>query len=226
MVGINTGLVSNPAAPFGGVKASGFGREGGFEGIEEYLDTTYVALRRLTHGRVEIYGTAQVAATSPRDAGGSLACFASGRGGADDPEVLAWLRTLPADQAPAEPRLRRGPWHGVPAPARTPDCATRCWATTGRSARRSWRGPPRPTRWAAGHAAPGVRDCSHARPLALVEVGASAGLCLYPDRYAYRWTPTTGTSAWLGGRSLRVRVTGAPSSGPCGPGWRGEAGST
>ena len=44
MVGVNTGLISNPAAPFGGVKASGFGREGGFEGIEEYLDTTYVAL--------------------------------------------------------------------------------------------------------------------------------------------------------------------------------------
>ncbi len=44
MVGINPGLISNPAAPFGGVKASGFGREGGFEGIEEYLETTYVAL--------------------------------------------------------------------------------------------------------------------------------------------------------------------------------------
>ncbi|WP_248579420.1 NAD-dependent succinate-semialdehyde dehydrogenase [Nocardioides sp. InS609-2] len=44
MVGMNTGLVSNPAAPFGGVKSSGFGREGGFEGIEEYLETTYVAL--------------------------------------------------------------------------------------------------------------------------------------------------------------------------------------
>ncbi len=44
MVGINSGLLSNPAAPFGGVKASGFGREGSFEGIEEYLDTTYVAL--------------------------------------------------------------------------------------------------------------------------------------------------------------------------------------
>jgi succinate-semialdehyde dehydrogenase/glutarate-semialdehyde dehydrogenase len=44
MVGVNTGLVSNPAAPFGGVKASGFGREGGFEGIEEYLDTTYISL--------------------------------------------------------------------------------------------------------------------------------------------------------------------------------------
>jgi succinate-semialdehyde dehydrogenase / glutarate-semialdehyde dehydrogenase len=44
MVGFNTGLISNPAAPFGGVKASGFGREGGFEGIEEYLETTYVSL--------------------------------------------------------------------------------------------------------------------------------------------------------------------------------------
>jgi succinate-semialdehyde dehydrogenase/glutarate-semialdehyde dehydrogenase len=44
MVGFNSGLISNPAAPFGGIKASGFGREGGFEGIEEYLDTTYVAL--------------------------------------------------------------------------------------------------------------------------------------------------------------------------------------
>lgn len=44
MIGVNTGLVSNPAAPFGGMKSSGFGREGGFEGIEEYLETTYVAL--------------------------------------------------------------------------------------------------------------------------------------------------------------------------------------
>jgi succinate-semialdehyde dehydrogenase/glutarate-semialdehyde dehydrogenase len=44
MVGMNQGIVSNPAAPFGGVKASGFGREGGAEGIEEYLETKYVGL--------------------------------------------------------------------------------------------------------------------------------------------------------------------------------------
>jgi succinate-semialdehyde dehydrogenase / glutarate-semialdehyde dehydrogenase len=44
MVGLNQGLVSNPAAPFGGVKQSGFGREGGREGIEEYLETKYVAV--------------------------------------------------------------------------------------------------------------------------------------------------------------------------------------
>jgi succinate-semialdehyde dehydrogenase / glutarate-semialdehyde dehydrogenase len=44
MVGLNQGVVSNPAAPFGGVKQSGFGREGGFEGISEYLETKYVAM--------------------------------------------------------------------------------------------------------------------------------------------------------------------------------------
>jgi succinate-semialdehyde dehydrogenase/glutarate-semialdehyde dehydrogenase len=44
MIGVNQGVVSNPAAPFGGVKQSGFGREGGFEGIGEYLETKYVAL--------------------------------------------------------------------------------------------------------------------------------------------------------------------------------------
>jgi succinate-semialdehyde dehydrogenase/glutarate-semialdehyde dehydrogenase len=44
MVGLNQGVVSNPAAPFGGVKQSGYGREGGFEGINEYLEVKYVAL--------------------------------------------------------------------------------------------------------------------------------------------------------------------------------------
>ena len=44
MVGLNQGLVSNAAAPFGGVKASGIGREGGPEGIEEYLALKYVAM--------------------------------------------------------------------------------------------------------------------------------------------------------------------------------------
>ena len=44
MVGLNQGLVSNAAAPFGGVKASGFGREGGNEGIDEYLEIKYVAM--------------------------------------------------------------------------------------------------------------------------------------------------------------------------------------
>ncbi|KQZ11034.1 NAD-dependent succinate-semialdehyde dehydrogenase [Agromyces sp. Root1464] len=44
MMGLNTGLVSNAAAPFGGIKQSGIGREGGLEGIHEYLDTKYTLI--------------------------------------------------------------------------------------------------------------------------------------------------------------------------------------
>jgi succinate-semialdehyde dehydrogenase/glutarate-semialdehyde dehydrogenase len=44
MIGLNQGMVSNAGAPFGGVKASGVGREGGPEGIQEYLETKYVAM--------------------------------------------------------------------------------------------------------------------------------------------------------------------------------------
>jgi succinate-semialdehyde dehydrogenase / glutarate-semialdehyde dehydrogenase len=44
MIGLNQGIVSNPAAPFGGIKQSGFGREGGPEGIAEYLETKYIAV--------------------------------------------------------------------------------------------------------------------------------------------------------------------------------------
>ena len=44
MIGLNQGMVSNAGAPFGGVKQSGIGREGGNEGIEEFLETKYVAM--------------------------------------------------------------------------------------------------------------------------------------------------------------------------------------
>lgn len=44
MIGVNRGMISNAAAPFGGVKQSGLGREGGHEGLDEYLDTKYLAI--------------------------------------------------------------------------------------------------------------------------------------------------------------------------------------
>ena len=44
MLGVNQGVISNPAAPFGGIKESGLGREGGAEGIFEFLETVYVGL--------------------------------------------------------------------------------------------------------------------------------------------------------------------------------------
>ncbi|MCX7521000.1 NAD-dependent succinate-semialdehyde dehydrogenase [Microbacterium sp. STN6] len=45
MIGLNRGVLSNPAAPFGGVKASGYGREGGHEGIDEYLERKYLSIQ-------------------------------------------------------------------------------------------------------------------------------------------------------------------------------------
>jgi succinate-semialdehyde dehydrogenase/glutarate-semialdehyde dehydrogenase len=44
MVGLNQGVVSNPAAPFGGVKESGLGREGGSIGIDEFLEVKYIGI--------------------------------------------------------------------------------------------------------------------------------------------------------------------------------------
>jgi succinate-semialdehyde dehydrogenase/glutarate-semialdehyde dehydrogenase len=44
MIGLNRGLVSDPAAPFGGMKHSGIGREGAHEGIQEFLETQYVSV--------------------------------------------------------------------------------------------------------------------------------------------------------------------------------------
>lgn len=46
MIGVNSGTISNAAAPFGGVKASGLGREGGIEGIDEFLETIYIGIPR------------------------------------------------------------------------------------------------------------------------------------------------------------------------------------
>jgi succinate-semialdehyde dehydrogenase/glutarate-semialdehyde dehydrogenase len=44
MMGLNVGLISNAAAPFGGIKQSGLGREGGAEGLEQYLETKYTLI--------------------------------------------------------------------------------------------------------------------------------------------------------------------------------------
>jgi succinate-semialdehyde dehydrogenase/glutarate-semialdehyde dehydrogenase len=51
MVGLNTGIVANAGAPFGGVKQSGLGREGGKVGIQDFLEYKYVAMPRRRAGR-------------------------------------------------------------------------------------------------------------------------------------------------------------------------------
>jgi len=49
MVAINQGVISDPAAPFGGVKQSGLGREGGYLGIEEFLETKFIGIREWSY---------------------------------------------------------------------------------------------------------------------------------------------------------------------------------
>jgi succinate-semialdehyde dehydrogenase/glutarate-semialdehyde dehydrogenase len=44
MIGLNRGIVSDPAAPFGGMKQSGIGREGAHEGLKEFLETQYISV--------------------------------------------------------------------------------------------------------------------------------------------------------------------------------------
>ena len=50
MVGVNEGAISSELAPFGGVKASGLGREGGDAGMDEYLETKYICIGSTTSG--------------------------------------------------------------------------------------------------------------------------------------------------------------------------------
>ncbi len=81
MIGINRGVVSDPAAPFGGVKQSGLGREGGHEGLLEFTETKYIAVvtahRRLMAQDVQNRPAARSRPT-PRGAGARRRAVGSG----------------------------------------------------------------------------------------------------------------------------------------------------
>lgn len=140
-------------------------------------------------------------------AAGDSPCFeAWARSVADDPEVLAWLGTLPAIKRQPNLVFAAARWHGAPAP-----------------------GPYADLRRVLVEQEPAVRATVMARatqtnevgrlatlvpvlalvdgPLALVEVGASAGLCLFPDRYDYAWPPAGGLRG-SGGPVLTAQAMG------------------
>jgi hypothetical protein len=163
---------------------------------------------------VEIYGdTATVYRDFAEEAYGSP-CFAEwALGVAGDAEVLAWLATLPDRKRQANLVFAAARWHGVPAPGPYDALHT---ALLGDGPD----GPIRATILAratqtneVGRLAtllPAFASVADGRPLSLLEVGTSAGLCLFPDRFAYRWTADDGVHEIGDGPTLGCAVTGRP----------------
>jgi hypothetical protein len=125
---------------------------------------------------------------------------------AEDEEVLAWIAQLPGIKQQPNLVFAAARWHGVPAPGDYPrlreailsgvlreTIMTRA-TQTNEAGRLATLTP------FLGRLAP--------EPIALLEVGASAGLCLYPDRYSYEWSTPHGVVRAGDGPPLRCRVAG------------------
>ena len=140
-------------------------------------------------------------------AAGDSPCFEEwALGVVDDPEVLAWLGTLPAIKRQPNLVFAAARWHGAPAPGpyaglrrtlldREPEVRATVLARATQTNEVGRLATLAPVLALVGG------------PLALVEVGASAGLCLFPDRYDYAWPPT-GALRGSGGPVLTAGATG------------------
>jgi hypothetical protein len=129
---------------------------------------------------------------------------------AEDPAVLAWVAALPRDKQQPTLLFASARWHGVPAPG--PYAALRDAVLGDDSIRTTVVTRATQTnevgRLATLVPAFAMVAEEEGRPLALLEVGTSAGLCLYPDRYDYAWPPL-GRLTGSGGPTLTC-----PASGP------------
>ncbi|GAA4706026.1 DUF2332 domain-containing protein [Nocardioides conyzicola] len=175
---------------------------------------------------MDVYGeTPRQYADFAADAAPTSPCFADwSRRIAADPEVIAWIDTLPVAKRQPNLVLAAARWHGVPAPG--PYAALR-------SALLDDDGTIRATILAratqtneVGRLAtlvPAFATLAADGPVALLEVGASAGLCLYPDRWSYAWTTDDGVRRAGAGPELTCDVRG-PAPLPDRPpavAWRG-----
>jgi hypothetical protein len=142
-----------------------------------------------------------------RDESPCLADWA--RGVADDPEVLAWLAELPRIKQQPNLVFAAARWHGVPAPG--PYSGLRDALLGDDDAIRSTILSRSTQTNEVGRLAtltPAFAALAGDDPLELIEVGASAGLCLYPDRYSYAWATEGGSVTAGHGPRLDCEVTG------------------
>ncbi|GAA1919896.1 DUF2332 domain-containing protein [Nocardioides hwasunensis] len=159
-------------------------------------------------------------------AAGDSPCFEEwALGVVEDAEVVAWLGTLPALKRQPNLVFAAARWHGAPAPGAYAglrrvlverEAAVRA-TIMARATQTNEVG-----RLATLTPVLGLVGDKEDRPLALVEVGASAGLCLYPDRYDYAWPPV-GDLRGSGGPVLTAAATGplpVPTAHPV-IAWRG-----
>jgi len=137
-------------------------------------------------------------------------CFAAwARGVADDPDVLARLAELPGVKQQPNLVFAAARWHGVPAPgpysglrdALLGDDGTLRTTILRRSTQTNEVGR-------LATLTPAFARLAGDGPLALIEAGASAGLCLYPDRYSYTWATEAGRVTSGAGPRLECEVTG------------------
>ena len=137
-------------------------------------------------------------------------CFADwARGVADDPEVLALLAGLPKIKQQPNLVFAAARWHGVPAPGPYSGLREALLGDDGKiRATILTRSTQTNEVGRLATLTPAFATIAGDEPLALVEVGASAGLCLYPDRYSYRWTTEAGPVTAGDGPRLDCEVTG------------------
>ncbi len=157
---------------------------------------------------------------------GDSPCFrAWARAVVEDPEVLAWIGALPPLKQQPNLVFAAARWHGVDAPgpyqglreALLGDDGSLVATIVSRATQTNEVGRLATlTPFLAEIAA------EEGRPLALLEVGASAGLCLYPDRWSYAWQTDAGLVEGGTGPRLDCRVVGSlPATAPPAVAWRG-----
>jgi hypothetical protein len=160
-----------------------------------------------------------------RYAAADSACFGAwATAVAEDPEVLAWLATLPPGKAQPNLVFAAARWHGVPAPGPYDALRAALLADDG-SIRATILARATQTNEVGRLATlvPAFAMLGIEEPIALLEVGPSAGLVLYPDRWSYAWETDDGPVTAGTGRALPCRVRGSaplPAAPPV-VAWRG-----